>query len=1131
MGLWNNVIAALFPDSVDRAGATSNATLSPLPSPTLVESPPSLRENPKNTKLDGVRNKSTSKPTFASQREAQGAGIPPQQDASRAPKAPLIKHATADSLGGDRGDSKPPKITENGPGTSPLSLNVPRRTALNVSDVRFGGSNRSGYVEIAHSRQYQRCFDARKLSWGVQWEIARLVSHGLFAWDDIRLDLLDDLKGTNANAAPKVVKQLLPALNSNFRYFDSVQSNSPRLPWEELDLEQDAIVEGKNRGLGCSSDDNWFGGKIQQRATITLRSSPVLHSSSLSPGDRFEIRLAPQEKGRSTRFGRAFGSRRLIQVSASKDIMYKHLDELMEYMTKGFVINGRVFRAFFAKDNHIYLTETAEDYERKADPNEGDHFRLSLIAFIDWFAPLHLNNRQLMSKWSTRFGLLLSTSLPGVPFHNTNIHIIPDEYGSSYQPEDGQPAAEQIMTDGCGFINLAALKQIKERLELGTIPSAVQARLAGAKGMWLRHPTDQDPQPKIWLRDSQIKVNVSFDEGGRTYILDVVRAFFFKCPANLSTQVINNLSYNGVPNDVFVKLMVDGLGEEVQPFDWTQPGALVRLWAAVHDIGGVLSTKIRRDAATYARLLGAETWDSDKPKDMDVDGPLSGGMDEISGHPDTKYERVIGLLEAGFTPQQLPILRDDVKSILHDVVEKYVKKYRIPVPMSLTAFIVPDPLGVLEAHQVHFRASQPELLTPSGDLATSISGDVLLTRIPLMLPTDVKKMVVLDHHMLNSYVDVLVFPIKGDVSLASGLSGGDYDGDTATMFWDPSIVSNFSPGASPGTQTDPNDSLVSRPPESVVDFAVRVASMSEDEGQQAYQEHFLCGLNRSQIGFYSNFHTNAVYALGYGHPQTLRLANLYAVCLDSQKTGKSVKPEVFKKDQGAFGRRKPPCMESEEEFEKSQRSDRPPRLPRDQALPVFALDALATAGKAEATRHLTGFDKLLKNHTDLRPDPVLTAPYEDAKERASLLAERGHEGMKAELKQLRTHVKKLAEEYSALKARAAQEKVRSQRGSQGTTPSPQPNDFRRLSQAFLEGASYKSLFFSQPEVLRVMASYAYRHEIVTLSHGYDCSFSFAVAFRELCAIKAGRQRTILSREFSDLKVPHRGALRLLSYQV
>ena len=37
------------------------------------------------------------------------------------------------------------------------------------------------------------------------------------------------------------------------------------------------------------------------------------------------------------------------------------------------------------------------------------------------------------------------------------------------------------MTDGCGFANLATLYAIKEVLELDSIPTAVQCRVAGAK--------------------------------------------------------------------------------------------------------------------------------------------------------------------------------------------------------------------------------------------------------------------------------------------------------------------------------------------------------------------------------------------------------------------------------------------------------------------------------------------------------------------------------------------------------------------------------------------------------------------------------------------------------------------------
>ncbi|KDQ17068.1 hypothetical protein BOTBODRAFT_30455 [Botryobasidium botryosum FD-172 SS1] len=1027
----------------------------------------------------------------------------------------------------------PKEVPQEPPRISPpeQSLAIPR--------IFSPGIDKSRYIEVAHSKHHQRLMDGRKLAWGVQWEVARLVSCGLFKWEDIPPAELDKLTGSNAEAGPKVLKSLLPIVNPEFKYLATelggVRNSSPRSPWEELDREQAAIIEDAGRGLGCTEGDEsgWFGGKVQQRARIFIRDAPP--SSSYSAGsiaDRFAIKLEPQEKGRSTRFGRFFGSRRLIQLTIHKDIMDRHLEALVQYMTHGFVINGRVFRAFFAKENHAYLTETTEEYERTPVAEEGDDMRISLLDFIDWFAPLYRNNRQLMSKWSTRFALLMSTSQPGVQFENTNIFIIDDELSPAYRPEDGKPSAEQTMTDGCGLINLAALKQIKQRLSLETMPSAIQGRLVGAKGMWLRHPTDRDPRPKIWLRGSQIKVKIDLVEDQDAFILDVVRAFHFKCPANLSIQIINNLSHNGVPNDVFVKLMADGLAAEVQPFDWTQPDGLIRLWFAVHEAGGVSTMRLRRDAAAYARLTGVDVPDSSKFGEgdvMDDVGALpSSGMDEISGYPDTLHERVIGLLEAGFTPQGLPIMRKDTKKILDFVIEKYVKKYHIPVPMSLSTFIVPDPLGILKEDEVHFRASQPVLLTPSGEQTASISGKAILTRIPLMLPTDVKKVTVLDHPALSAYVDILVFPIKGTQSLASELSGGDYDGDTVTMIWQPEVVDAFTNSSFAEPPKDLNDSLVGRPPESAVDFQARTASMSEDDVRKAYQLHLLRGLSQSQVGLYSNFHTNAIYAFGYGHPETLRLANLFAICLDTPKSGKSVKPAIMKQDQGRYGKRKPPCMESQEERDRRGGSQ-DEHLRRDPKLGEFALDALMKAGKAEANKHKAYFEDLVKNNQELRPDSDLIAPYQDAKRRAAVLSAKGEQGMKTELEELKKLVKGLAREYSDLMRKIAVSKDAPRRTSTGPRPSEpsRQESARRISKAFLEGASTDLLHFSPHEALRIMASYAYRFDIEQ-SRGNDCRFSFAVAFRELCAIKAGQQRSSLSMEYANRKVPHRGALKLLS---
>lgn len=99
--------------------------------------------------------------------------------------------------------------------------------------------------------------------------------------------------------------------------------------------------------------------------------------------ERVTIRLHPQEKGPSRRFGRYFGSRRILQLNIQDDIDTKHQDKLMRYLTKGFVLLGRVFRAFHAKESKVYFFETNETYDnRESLPSEGDNERIPLNDFI-----------------------------------------------------------------------------------------------------------------------------------------------------------------------------------------------------------------------------------------------------------------------------------------------------------------------------------------------------------------------------------------------------------------------------------------------------------------------------------------------------------------------------------------------------------------------------------------------------------------------------------------------------------------------------------------------------------------------------------------------------------------------------
>ena len=66
-------------------------------------------------------------------------------------------------------------------------------------------------VTIAHSQRIQRLMDYRRLPWGVQFEIARGISQGLWTWDDVTPEKLDQLKGSSADAAVKVESVIIPS--------------------------------------------------------------------------------------------------------------------------------------------------------------------------------------------------------------------------------------------------------------------------------------------------------------------------------------------------------------------------------------------------------------------------------------------------------------------------------------------------------------------------------------------------------------------------------------------------------------------------------------------------------------------------------------------------------------------------------------------------------------------------------------------------------------------------------------------------------------------------------------------------------------------------------------------------------
>lgn len=119
-------------------------------------------------------------------------------------------------------------------------------------------------------------------------------------------------------------------------------------------------------------------------------------------------------------------------------------------------------------------------------------------------------------------------------------------------------------------------------------------------------------------------------------------------------------------------------------------------------------------------------------------------------------------------------------------------KMKIRLDESTNAFMIADPLAVLEENEVHIAFSTGFKDQKTGmDLHMLHDIDVLVARSPAHLPSDIRKVRAVYKLELQLYRDVVVFPSKGSVALASLLSGGDYDGDKAWICWDPDIVGPF----------------------------------------------------------------------------------------------------------------------------------------------------------------------------------------------------------------------------------------------------------------------------------------------------------------------------------------------------
>ncbi|KAI5893502.1 uncharacterized protein SCHCODRAFT_02538659 [Schizophyllum commune H4-8] len=1015
-------------------------------------------------------------------------------------------------------------------------------------DARPQAGNPHAPFIVSSDERLESILRKKGVPYGSQWEVAHLLSTGKLKSHEIEIERLVELGKYTSNAqAVPVTAQILskkaldPDMNVRCRLSPEAAS---KLPYAEQDKEETMLAKDPYAGLGFHEDDpNWFGGKIH----YTARIEPSDSGSRYSP---FKVTLRRPELGVSSQFYRRYGSSSFLTVKLAKAVSSDrgYGDAIEAFVRRPLVILGRVFRAVRrVDDSFIYFRTNEVCVGDKISPDEVVPSAPSLWDFLNAQNPLRLNTAQTMGKWSTRLALGFSTSVPGCLVDKGNV-----------LSENNVVSAEgSDLTDGAGFMNKAAARALRDAAGCHDIPSAVQMRIDGAKGLLILYPEDDSEEPRVWLRPSQKKIQYAEDEpqDQSTLIINLLRTSKTKPICRLSVEAIIIMAENRVHCDIFKALFeqsVENTYESLLPSHWDGENAMEQLYAKVNSLGGVNAARAARKDVQRARLHGhvdhffdTKDTDSDAEEveaDIDADPApyaIAGWEDPASGCPATPAEIVCTMLQAGFQPQTCEFLRAKLEWLTKRVAQRSIKQMRIDVAHSFSAWIVPDPTGRLQPGQMYFKSSSRDLVGLDGTPTDQVLGDALITRNPCKLPTDVQKWTFVDEPQLRHLFDVIVLPINGPRRPADYLGGGDYDGDKGTVYYDPQMVQQFrNAGLRYADEPESVASSFDSDVEKVGAFLERTSSLAPNE-QLVELQKFLLPRPHFAVSTYSKLHLYSTIKYGARARDSVRFAYMFTKSLDGPKVGVTVKPAAFTKDSSdrRWACRMPDWKVAidgkDEENNNNPRCTRPKET-ANKCGPFVMESLYAFSQELDRTR-IKQIEDAFSDPALPRPkvDEDLTAPWREANERAGRMrAASGSALMEEELQRIRKHVEELYEEYrEVVSAHGSPRKQRSPRKS--TSPRkegpflfsdlPQAEQRRRMRALSTKyGSGPRDLLtLGNEEISRVRASYAYLYDCdQAKSHGRRLSpFPWNVAMTALCDIKAKARGptsfVIITTDFAD----------------
>lgn len=543
----------------------------------------------------------------------------------------------------------------------------------------------------------------------------------------------------------------------------------------------------KSEAWEAAKEDKNF--EIAREATVHFTAKAEFTTKNSEP--LFKITLNPINATLGHRLGRKFGHDKFLEVlfptfersnlpaRYSKDPAFPN--QIVRWLCmERHEILGQYYAVFFTKNTthkkrfrgeHGNPVTQHEFQQRIFLYREGGSDLCDRVSgMLDWLLCLNENKNQSYLKLFSRISLGVS---------RTRSTVLLDESQIRYRNEDIKSKGT-VMNDGCARMSRGLARRIIQMLNLDYNPCAFQGRFGSAKGMWIvdvsNEDWDGDKADDIWIEtypsQRKWKCTNTADPFHRTFeVRNYVPAVVF--PAQINTQLIPVLLNGAISKEAMKKcleqLLKDFLNKELEKLEvaMKNPTECLR-WIS----------QLRSSKHLY---IDSSALDAD----LIPFSPFLGSF------PNSDIDQMRMLLESGFHPLKQQLLQDLVTKVYEDQCERLGQELKFKIGCSAYLFMLADMEGVLKNNEVHVNFS--EAFKDEFQFNDTILDkcDVLVARAPIHLPSDIQRVRAVFRPELRKLKNVIIFSTQGEHSLASKLSGGDYDGDLAWVCWNPHIVKNF----------------------------------------------------------------------------------------------------------------------------------------------------------------------------------------------------------------------------------------------------------------------------------------------------------------------------------------------------